>query len=87
MINTNENLGSTLLFYFCDIFIKPAYYITVVHNFDLQEKNYFNIEITTNFVKRFKAHFEKKLLNKARITSFEVSKYFIENDLCMHIAL
>ena len=43
--------------------------------------------MTTNFVKKFKAHFEKKLLNKARITSFEITKYFIENDLCMQITL
>ena len=31
-------------------------------------KNYINIEITKNFVKTCKAHFEKKLLNKARMT-------------------
>ena len=45
------------------------------------------MEITTNFVKKFKAHFEKKLLNKAINTSSEVSKYFSENDLWMQIAL
>ena len=42
--------------------------------------------MTTNF-KKFKAHFEKKFLNKARITSFEISKYFIENNLSMQIDL
>ena len=50
-------------------------------------KSYINIEITKNFVKKFKAHFEKKVLNKARITSFEISKYFIENVLCLQIPL
>ena len=50
-------------------------------------KRYINIEITKNFVSKFKAQFEKKLLNKARITCFEKSTYFIENDLCIQISL
>ena len=30
--------------------LKAVYYTVEVHNFDLQEKNYFNFEVTTNFV-------------------------------------
>ena len=52
------------------------YHTLEVHNIDLQEKS---TEVTTNFVKKFKVHFEKKLFFKARITSFEISKYFIVN--------
>ena len=37
------------------------YHTVEVHNFNLQE-NYFNFEVKTNFVKKSKAHFEKKLL-------------------------
>ena len=58
--------------------LKAVYYTVVVHNFDLQEKNYINFKVTTNFVKKFQAHFEKKLLYIARITAFKISKYFIE---------
>ena len=42
--------------------IKAVYYTVVVHNFNLQEKTTSTVEVTTNFVKKFKAHFEKKLL-------------------------
>ena len=47
--------------------LKAVYYTVEVHNFDLQEKNYFNFEVTTNFVWKFKADFKKKLLYYARI--------------------
>ena len=43
-------------------FLKAAYYTILVHNFNLQEKTTSTVEVTTNFVKKFKAHFEKKLL-------------------------
>ena len=36
------------------------------------------MEVTTNFDKKFKAHFEKKLLHQAGITSFVTSKDFME---------
>ena len=59
--------------------VKAVYYTVVVHNFNLQEKTTTStIEVTTNFVKEFKAHFEKKLLYYAGITSFVISKYFME---------
>ena len=43
--------------------LKAVYYTIVVHNFNQQEKTTSTVEVTTNFVKKFKAHFEKKLLN------------------------
>ena len=43
--------------------LKAVYYTTVVHNFNLQEKTTSTVEVTTNFVKKFQAHFEKKLLH------------------------
>ena len=43
--------------------LKAVYYTAVVHNFNLQEKTTSTVEVTTNFVKKFKAHFEKKLLH------------------------
>ena len=49
---TNEKLKS----------VKAVYYTVLVHNFNLQEKTTSTVEVTTNFVKKFKAHFEKKLL-------------------------
>ena len=58
-----------------------------MHDFDLQEKTTSTVEVTTNFAKKFKAHFEKKLLYLRRVTSFKISKYFIVNDLCIEIAL
>ena len=45
------------------IYLKAVYYTVVVHNFNLQEKTTSTVEVTTNFIKKFKAHFEKKLLN------------------------
>ena len=42
--------------------LKAVYYTVVVHNINLQEKTTSTVEVTTNFVKKFKAHFEKKLL-------------------------
>ena len=42
--------------------LKTVYYTVVVHNFNLQEKTTSTVEVTINFVKKFKAHFEKKLL-------------------------
>ena len=42
--------------------LKAVYYTVVVHNFNLQEKTTSTVEVTTNFVKKFKAHFEKKHL-------------------------
>ena len=42
--------------------LKAVYYTGVVHNFNLQEKTTSTVEVTTNFVEKLKAHFEKKLL-------------------------
>ena len=44
------------------VLLKAVYYTAVVHNFNLQEKTTSTVEVTTNFVKKFKVHFEKKLL-------------------------
>ena len=43
-----------------------------MHNFNLQEKTTSAVEVTTNFVKKFKAHFENKFLCQAGITSFVI---------------
>ena len=42
--------------------LKAVYYTVVVHNFNLQEKTISTVEVTTYFVKKFKAHIEKKIL-------------------------
>ena len=42
--------------------LMAVYYIVVVHNINLQEKTTSTVEVTTNFVEKFKVHFEKKLL-------------------------
>ena len=39
----------------CVLYRRSAYFRSA-------RKNYFNFEVTTNFVKKFKAHFGKKLL-------------------------
>ena len=41
-----------------------------MHNFNLQEKTTSTVEVTTIFVKKFKAHFEKKLNNNFGLDSF-----------------
>ena len=41
--------------------LKAVYYTIIVHNFNLQKKTTSTVEVTTNFVKKFKVHFEKKL--------------------------
>ena len=42
--------------------LKAVYYTVIVHNSNLQEKTNSTVEVTTNFIKKFEAHFEKKLL-------------------------
>ena len=42
--------------------LKAVYYTFIEHNFNLQEKTTSNVEVTTNLVKKFKAHFEKQEL-------------------------
>ena len=42
--------------------LKAVYYTIIVHNFNLQEKTTSTVEVTTDFAKKFKLHFEKKLL-------------------------
>ena len=49
-----------------------------MHDFILQEKTTSTVEVTTNFVENFKAHFEKNLLHKVGITTFVISNYFME---------
>ena len=52
-----KNVAETFL-----ILLKAVYHTVIVHNFNLQEKTTSTFEVTTNLVKKFKAHFEKKLL-------------------------
>ena len=61
-----------------------------MHNFNLQEKTTSTVEEKPNFIKKFKAHFEKKLLYfdnmlKSRNYFFRNIKIFHgkANDLCM----
>ena len=58
----SSSTNSTISGFFSETAVKSVYYIVVVHNFNLQEKTASTVELTTNFVKTFKAHFEKKLL-------------------------
>ena len=47
----------------CLLYRRSAY-------FNMQEKTTSTVEVTTNFIKKFKAHFEKKLNNNFGLDSF-----------------
>ena len=53
-----ENIQACFIVAIC----KAVYYTIVVHNFNMQEKTTSTVEVKTNFIKRFMAHFEKTLL-------------------------
>jgi hypothetical protein len=52
----------------------------LVHNFNLKEKATYTVEATTNFLKKFKVHFEKRLLY---YMNYFFCKNGKSNDLCM----
>ena len=47
--------------------------LKAVYHLNLQEKTTSTVEVTTKFVKKFKAHFEKKLLYYTGITYQNIS--------------
>ena len=55
-----------------------------MQNFNLQEKTTSTVEVTTNFVKKFKANFEKKLCIKQELLLSNIKIFHGKaNDLCM----
>ena len=65
--------------------LKAVYYTVEVHDFDLQEKTASSLKKQQTLLKNLRHILKRNFCIKKRITSFKISKYFIENDLCMLI--